>query len=120
MSRSSDLVAKFGESLGEPMTLRKLQYVHPTNEVTEVIPMIWRPFQIPSPEKNPNEDTWACFWQITGTIHDHKKTIYGVDAFQALELSLRLINSILDDISVKNPGKLLWDKLPYEDSHGKN
>lgn len=42
--------------------------------------------------------------------------IFGVDAFQAIELALRYISRRLADINAKNGGRLRWldEQLPKE------
>jgi hypothetical protein len=78
-----------------------------------VVAALWAPFAIPADGEG--SGCWGCYWKIEGTVHDQRKAMFGEDAFQALELALKLIESILTDISFKNLGKLLWGEQPYKE-----
>jgi hypothetical protein len=61
-----------------------------------------------------------CPIQMTGFGDDQfVQAIFGVDAFQAIELALRFIGHRLTDINAKNGGRLRWQfgdngQLPNE------
>jgi hypothetical protein len=70
----------------------------------EVLVSIGKPAEVPSPE------TWFhCPIQTSGLgKYDFRTTICGVDAFQAIELALRFVESRLADIDAKSGGRLRW------------
>jgi len=44
-----------------------------------------------------------------GPDHDHVRTVWGVDAFQALELTFRMIGIILETCGEGREGRLSWE-----------
>jgi hypothetical protein len=80
--------------------------------IREVLVSIGRPAETPGLQKE-----FYCPIRTTGLGNDEIVTaIFGVDAFQALELALRFVAWRLADINVKNGGRLRWldEQLPTE------
>jgi hypothetical protein len=78
----------------------------------EVLVSIGRPA-----ETHGVQGEFYCPIRTTGLGSDEIVTaIFGIDAFQAIELALRFIYSRLTDINVKNGNRLLWldEQLPEE------
>jgi hypothetical protein len=85
----------------------------PTTEVVAVRRLYWESeprlevlVSIGKPEEIPGPETWFhCPIQTSGLgKYDFLTTICGVDAFQAIELALRFVDSRLADIDAKSGG----------------
>lgn len=94
----------------EVIAVRRLSWEgEPTREVTV---NIGRPAETPG-----IQGEFYCPIRTTGLGDDEIVTaIFGIDAFQALELALRFVGWRLADISVRNGGRLRWldEQLPKE------
>jgi hypothetical protein len=76
----------------------------------EVLVSIGKPAETPGVQGE-----FYCPIRTTGFGSDEITTaIFGIDAFQAIELALRFIHSRLTDINLKNGGRLRWldEQLP--------
>jgi len=94
----------------EVIALRRLSWEgEPTREV---LVSIGRPAETPG-----GKGEFYCPIRTTGLGTDEIVTaIFGVDAFQAIELALRFVHWRLADINVKNSSRLRWldAQLPKE------
>jgi hypothetical protein len=63
------------------------------------------------PERTPGQaDEFYCPIQTTGLGNDSSvQPIFGVDAFQAMELAIRYVGYRIFDINAKNGGRLRWE-----------
>ena len=94
----------------EVIAVRQLSWEgEPTREV---LVSIGRPSETPGAQRE-----FYCPIRTTGLGNDEIVTaIFGIDAFQAIELALRFIHSRLTDINLKNGNRLRWldEQLPKE------
>lgn len=76
---------------------------------------IGKPAQLPD-----SKGEFYCPIQTSGFGNDERvEGIFGVDAFQAIELAMRYVGHRLSDIDAKNGGRLRWEfgdneRLPPE------
>jgi hypothetical protein len=65
--------------------------------------------QMGKPEKTPGRDDYSCALQVTGIGNKHVYRIFGVDAFQAIELGFRFIGVRLALVNRDAEGRLRWE-----------
>jgi hypothetical protein len=62
------------------------------------------------PERTQQHDDFSCACQIMGCHDDKVHRIYGLDAFQALQLTLKFISSTLNHYRQKANGCFYWQE----------
>jgi hypothetical protein len=68
----------------------------------------------PRPYPDDPRENYYCPYEITGLGKEHGGHIGGVDAIQAVELTLRVLPSVLDALRREYPG-LGWEDAPPGD-----
>jgi len=92
------------ETLGEVMATRRLQVSGEPER--EVLVKLGRP----QPSRDaPDSGEYFCPFQITGAGDERVRYAAGVDAFQAIELTLRLIGAELHRLNGQVEGRLRWE-----------
>jgi hypothetical protein len=91
------------EAVDDVMATRGLQVLGETGR--EVLVKLGRPR--PSLDA-PESGEYFCPFQITGIGDERVRYAAGVDAFQAIELTLRLIGASLRRLNGEAGGKLRW------------
>jgi hypothetical protein len=61
------------------------------------------------PMKTIGVEEYSCSVQITGLGDQRLSRIYGVDSFQAIQLTLRFIGSRLSALNAEAGGRLRWE-----------
>ena len=64
--------------------------------------------RIGTPERTPDHTDFSCACQIVGCGDDKVHRIYGVDAFQSLQLTLKFISTLLNHYSKEVNGRIYW------------
>jgi hypothetical protein len=98
------------ENVGEAIATRRLQFLGEPGR--EVLISLGRPR--PSPD-SPESGEYFCPFQITGAGDERVRYAAGVDGFQALELALKLIGSVLYRLNSQAGGRLRWE---FDESGG--
>lgn len=62
------------------------------------------------PERSPDRSDFYCEVQISGLDNEVETRIYGLDAFQSLQLSVRFISTILNHYRQQGRGSIYWLK----------
>jgi hypothetical protein len=83
---------------------RQLTLVTDEGEVREIV------VRIGKPEPSPDRDCFSCEFQISCLGDGEAKRIYGVDAFQALQLTLRFISTMLNHYREEAKGRIYWQE----------
>src|ERR1700690_2577747 len=83
---------------------RQLTLVTDEGEVREIMVRIGKPG--PSPDR----ECFSCEFQISGFGDSKARRIYGVDAFQALQLTLWMISTMLNHYREEAKGRIYWQK----------
>jgi hypothetical protein len=91
------------ETVGDVMATRKLQVLAEPDH--EGLVKLGRPQ--PSPD-DPESEEYFCPFQITGVGDERVRYAAGVDAFQAIELALRLIGAFLHRLNGQAGGRIRW------------
>jgi hypothetical protein len=78
------------DDMGEIIAERVLTLVHDDGDTTQVV------VRLGKPQASPDGDEFHCVCQIAGIGEEKIHKIYGIDAFQALQLTLRYISVKLD------------------------
>jgi hypothetical protein len=91
------------ENVGEIIAERKLTQLHDDGPPTELVVLLGKPKQTPGYED------YYCPYQINGA--GDRKVWYscGIDAFQALQLTIRSIGVELEVLNKRLGGKLRWE-----------
>jgi hypothetical protein len=88
-------------SIGEVMATRRLFLVdEPDREIL---------VHMGKPEKTPGREDYSCALQVTGIGDERVYRIFGVDAFQAIELGVRFIGERLASWNQDAGGRLRWE-----------
>ena len=91
------------ETVGDVIAIRKLQVLGEPGRKVHV--------KLGKPQPSPDSPDIECYrpFQITGAGDERVRYAAGVDAFQAIKLTFRLIASSLSRINRDLDGKLRWD-----------
>ncbi len=92
------------DSLDDVIAERRLSLISDTGEVREIV------VRIGKPGRSPDHDDYACECQIAGLGEYSLKRIYGLDAFQSLQLALRFISILVNHHWEKAEGRLYWQE----------
>jgi hypothetical protein len=63
---------------------------------------------IGKPRKTPGQQEYYCPYQIRGMGTDRIKRAYGIDSFQALQLTIRALAAELEKLGRDAGGRLHW------------
>jgi len=88
-------------TLGEVIAARRLFLADEPNREIVV--------RIGKPEKTPEADDYFCPFQISGIGDERIDAIFGIDAFQAMQLTLQYIGARLMMLNRENGGRLRWE-----------
>lgn len=64
--------------------------------------------RIGKPYPEPGGETWRCEYAISGLSEDFRRYVCGVDALQALVLTLELMPVLLEATREAQDGRLTW------------
>ena len=87
--------------LGEVIAVRKFSCADAPN--SEVV------VKLGKPQQTPGEADFCCPYQILGLGSENVHALCGVDAFQALELTMEIIGIELERLSRLEGARLCWD-----------
>jgi hypothetical protein len=94
------------QSMGEVIATRRLFLLDdPDREVL---------VQLGKLQKTAGEDDYSCSAQIIGIGDERVRRVFGFDAFQAIQLTMRFIGTRLVALNEENGGRLRWEG----DEHG--
>ena len=88
-------------SIGEVIAARRLSLIDEPNREILV--------KMGKPQKTPSEEDFFCPFQITGIGDERVDSIVGIDAFQAIQLTLQFIGGRLMLLNRENGGRLRWE-----------
>ncbi len=88
----------------ETIAERRLTLITGTGEVREIV------VRIGKPERSPDHGEFACECQIVGLGVGSVRRIYGLDAFQSLQLTLRFISTMLNHYRQEAGGRIYWQE----------
>src|SRR5690242_2389921 len=88
-------------SIGEVIATRRLFMENEPNRDIVV--------KLGKPQKTPGEDEYCCPFQVTGIGDERIDCIFGIDAFQAMQLTLQFIGGKLMMLNRDNGGRLRWE-----------
>jgi hypothetical protein len=97
------------DSVGNVIAVRKLSLA---NEASRSIVV---KMGEPQPLPDATGDDRYCPFQITGVGSERVKYAAGVDAFQSIELALRMIGAELAKINREHDGHLQWEGNEHGD-----
>ena len=87
----------------EVIAVRRFWWEHESSQ--QLLVSIGKPAQLPN-----TKGEFYCPIQTSGFGNDEQvEAIFGVDAFQALELAMRYVGYRLSDIDHKSGGRLRWE-----------
>ena len=89
--------------LEDPIAERRLTLISDSGELREILVRIGKPVS------SPGRADYACEYQIAGLGEDSVRRIYGLDAFQSLQLTLRFISSMLNHCRKESDGRIYWN-----------
>ena len=89
-------------NLEELIAERRLTLISNSGELQEIV------VRIGKPARSPDHAEFACEYQIAGLGEGSVRRIYGVDAFQSLQLTLRFISNMLNHYRQESEGRLYW------------
>jgi hypothetical protein len=92
------------DNLEETIAERRLTLISNSGELREIVVRIGKPV------RSPNHAEFACACQIVGLGADSVKRIYGFDAFQSLQLTLRFISDMLNHYRQETEGRIYWQE----------
>ena len=90
------------DSVEDMIAERRLTLISATGESREIV------VRIGKPAPSPNRADFACEYQIEGLGENKTRCIYGIDAFQSLQLTLRFISMMLNHHREEAEGRLYW------------
>ena len=89
------------KSLGEVIAARRLFLVdEPQRDIL---------VRMGKPQQTPGVDEFSCPFQITGIGDERVDSIFGIDAFQAMQLTLQFIGGRLILLNRETGGRLRWE-----------
>ena len=83
---------------------RRLTLTTEAGEIREVV------VRIGKPKQSPDRDDFSCDFQILGCGESKVRSIYGLDAFQSLQLTLQLLSVMLNHYRQEVNGRLYWQE----------
>ena len=92
------------DGLQETIAERRLTVVSDAGEARDIV------VRIGKPERSPDRDVFACECQIVGLGESRVRRIYGLDAFQSLQLTLRFISTMLNHHRQEAEGRIYWQE----------
>jgi hypothetical protein len=90
------------DSIGEIIASRKLSLLR-KDEKTELVVLMGKP------EAFPESSDYYCPYQIKGFGWEKVMAMGGIDAFQAIQLTLSTIRVELEVIGKDSGGQILWE-----------
>jgi len=87
---------------------RRLALIADNGETREIV------VRLGKPERSPDRADFSCECQILGRGDGKVRSIYGLDEFQALQLSLGFISIMLRHYREETGGRIYW-KEPGDD-----
>jgi hypothetical protein len=90
------------DSLEDPIAERRLTMISDAGEAREIM------VRIGKPALSPGRADFGCECQIAGLGESRVHRIYGLDAFQSLQLALRFISIMLNHHREEAGGRLFW------------
>ncbi len=64
--------------------------------------------RIGKPQRSPDREEFSCECQIAGLDQSKVWRIYGVDTFQAIQLALSFISTLLNQYRRESKGSIYW------------
>jgi len=92
------------DRLEDPIAERRLTLISDAGEVREIVVRIGKP--VPSHD----HADFACECQIAGIGESRVRRIFGLDAFQSLQLTFRFISTMLNHHREEAGGRLFWQE----------
>jgi len=92
------------ESVGEVIATRTLLLLRDNTAALEVLVLLGKP------QAGPDHQYFYCPYQVKGVGEEKMKSVYGIDAFQALQLTLSILGVELEVLNKELGGKLRWDR----------
>ncbi len=89
-------------NLEQMIAERRLTLISNSGALQEII------VRIGTPARAPGHAEFACEYQIVGLGEGSVRCIYGVDAFQSLQLTMRFISTMLNHYRQESEGRLYW------------
>lgn len=83
---------------------RRLTLISDAGEAREIV------VRIGKPARSPDHADFACECQIAGFGESSVKRIYGLDAFQSLQLALKFISMMVNHYSQEAGGRIYWQE----------
>jgi hypothetical protein len=90
------------DDLEDAIAERRLTLISNSGALHEIVVRIGRPVRAP------DHAEFACEYQIVGLGEGSVRRIYGVDAFQSLQLTLRFISTMLNYYRQESDGRIYW------------
>jgi hypothetical protein len=90
--------------IDEVIARRQLSFATDSGEVREIVVSIGKP------EPAPDRGNFSCEYQITGIGRNKAERIYGLDAFQAIQLTLGFISTMLNHYRQEASGRIYWQE----------
>ena len=90
------------ESIEDLIAERRLTLISDAGEAREI------DVRIGKPKRSPGIDEFSCECQIVGLGESRVRRIFGIDAFQSLQLTLRFISTMLNHHREESRGRLYW------------
>jgi hypothetical protein len=91
------------QSVGDVIATRNLLLLRDGTSALEVHVLLGKP------QAGPDHKDFYCPYQIKGVGEEKVKSVYGIDAFQALQLTLSILAVELEVLNKQLGGKLRWD-----------
>jgi hypothetical protein len=95
--------------LGAVIAERQLQYNDPEQHGTCAVQVL-----LGAPVESAGGGEWYCPYQIIGTGDEQVRAVYGIDAFQSLQLVMKIIGATLYALG-ENGKRLSWMDNPSGD-----
>ena len=90
------------DNLEEMLAERRLTLISNFGELRDIVVRIGKPV------RSSEHAEFACEYQIVGLGEGSVRRIYGVDAFQSLQLTLRFISTMLNHYRQESDGRIYW------------
>jgi hypothetical protein len=90
--------------MDEIIAERQLSLITENGEVRNIV------VRIGKPEPDPNQGNFSCEYRISGIEKDRAERVYGLDAFQALQLTLWFISTTLNHYQQEANGRIYWQE----------
>jgi hypothetical protein len=90
------------DSVEDVIAERGLTLISDAGDAREIV------VRIGKPAPSPNRVDFSCECQIEGLGESRVRRIYGIDAFQSLQLTLRFISTMLNHHREEAQGRIYW------------